>query len=155
MKVWWQQLNLREQRLVLGLGSVVLVFLFYNHAWLALHNNLEKAAKKNARQQELLIWMETNVARYQAAKRGAGASSSGSLSSIVNRTASRHGIKIARMQPQADDLQVWLDQVPFRQLLQWLEQLSNNEGLSVQAIDVSRDDQAGIVRVRRLQLGRN
>lgn len=154
MKVWWQQLNLREQRLVLGLASVVLVFLFYRLAWLPLNSGLETALKKNVRQQELLSWVETNVARYQAAKRGGG-SSSGSLSSIINRTASNHGIKIARMQPQGDDLQVWLDQVPFTQLLQWLEQLSNNEGLSVQAIDVSRDEQAGLVRVRRLQLGRN
>ncbi|MDO6505987.1 type II secretion system protein GspM, partial [Colwellia sp. 4_MG-2023] len=59
-----------------------------------------------------------------------------------------------RMQPQGDILLVWLDNVPFAQLLLWLESLANNEGLQVQAIDLSQGDSSGEVRVRRLQLGK-
>ena len=56
------------------------------------------------------------------------------------------------MQPQGDSLQVWLDSAPFTQLLFWLEHLANNEGLQVQAIDLTKGDKQGEVRVRRLQL---
>jgi general secretion pathway protein M len=154
MKTWWQQLTIREQKLVAGLSSVVFVFLFYQLAWLPLSEALQKAESKLARQQQLLSWVEINTAHYQTAKKGSR-TSSGSLSSIVNRTASNHGINITRMQPQGDDVQVWLDQVPFTKLLQWLEQLEVNEGLKVQVIDLNQDEQAGMVRVRRLQLGNN
>jgi general secretion pathway protein M len=58
------------------------------------------------------------------------------------------------MQPQGDNLQVWLDSASFTQLLFWLEHLANNENLQVQAIDLAQGDKQGEVRVRRLQLGR-
>ena len=59
------------------------------------------------------------------------------------------------MQPQGDNIQVWIDEISFNQLLQWLEQLSSKEGLRVTNIDLSNAEQPGVVRVRRLQLGKN
>ena len=59
------------------------------------------------------------------------------------------------MQPQGDDLQVWIDEISFNQLLTWLEQLASREGLRVKNIDLSLADQQGVVRVRRLQLGKS
>ena len=59
------------------------------------------------------------------------------------------------MQPQADDLQVWIDEISFNQLLTWLEQLASREGLRVKNIDLSLADEQGVVRVRRLQLGKS
>ena len=59
------------------------------------------------------------------------------------------------MQPQGDDLQVWIDEISFNQLLSWLEKLASRDGLQVKNIDLSKADQQGVVRVRRLQLGKN
>jgi general secretion pathway protein M len=59
------------------------------------------------------------------------------------------------MQPQGNELQVWIDEVAFKDLLKWLEQLSLSEGLQVQGIDLTRGEKSGVVRVRRLQLGKN
>jgi len=154
MKAKWQQLNAREQKMVLAMGSVVLVFLLYSLVWQPLNDNLAKTQAKLKRQQELLTWVNENTARYQQASKNKQSSRGGSLSSIVNRTAKRNGIAITRMQPQGNDIQVWIDEVSFTQLLQWLEQLTNNEGLTVKAIDLNNSKQAGVVGVRRLQLGR-
>ena len=155
MKAKWQQLNLREQRLVLAMSSVVLVFILYSLVWQPLNENILKTGAKLARQQSLLTWVSENTARYQQAnKSGKSAKGNASLSSIVNRTAKRSNIGITRMQPQGDDIQVWIDEVSFTQLLQWLELLSNQEGLNVKAIDLNNVEQPGVVGVRRLQLGR-
>jgi len=153
IKQWWQQLNVREQRLVLALGSAVMVLLLYTLLWQPLNTNLANTEKKVESRQALLTWVDENVARYQAIKpSGSGKKTTGSLSSIINRTANQYQLNITRMQPQGESLQVWLDTAPFTQLLFWLEHLANNEGLQVQAIDLASSDKSGEVRVRRLQL---
>ncbi|MBL4899796.1 MAG: type II secretion system protein M [Colwellia sp.] len=155
LKSWWQGLNLREQRLVLVMGSVFSVFLFYNLLWQPLNERLVKTEQKLASRQALLTWVTENTARYQNVKSaGGGKKSSGSLSSIINRTANQHQLTITRMLPQGESLQVWLDSAPFTSLLFWFEHLANNENLQVQAIDLAQSDIQGEVRVRRLQLVR-
>ena len=155
MKTWWQQLNIREQRLVTVMSVVISIFILYGLIWQPLNENIEKKKLKIARQQALLTYVAENTQRYQQAKRSGGSSNGASLSSIVNRTSRTHNITITRMQPQGDDLQVWIDEISFNQLLTWLEQLASRDGLQVKNIDLSLADQQGVVRVRRLQLGKN
>ena len=156
MKTWWQQLKISEQRLVAMMGLVVICFVFFSFIWQPLVENIDKTQQKIARQQSLLTWVQEGTQRYQQAKRnGALTQSKGSLSSIVNQSAGRNGISIARLQPQGDDLQVWIEEVPFSHLLGWLEFLANKEGLVVKSIDLSKTDEKGVVKVRRLQLGKS
>ena len=111
--------------------------------------------KKLLRQQALLTWVTDNTARYKQAKGNSKTSNnSGSLSGIVNKSANSYELTITRMQPQGDNLQVWIDNVPFTKLLFWLEHLANNEGLQVQGIDLMPADRTGEVKVRRLQLAK-
>ena len=154
MKAWWQQLHSREQHLVMAMAGVIGIFIFYSLVWQPLTQGVSQAEKKLQRQQILLEWVNENTTRYQQSAKNSGARNKGSLTSIVNRTAKRNQIIITRMQPQADDLQVWIDDVSFSQLLQWLEQLAANEGLNVKGIDLTRGEKSGTVRVRRLQLGK-
>jgi len=155
MKQWWQQLNSREQQLVTAMGTVFCIFLLYSFIWQPLNEGLDKSIKKLARQQALLTWVNAKTERYQQMN-ASGRANRGSLSSIVNRTASDDQITVTRIQPQGDDLvQVWIDEVAFQHLLTWLEQLSVNEGLQVKGIDLSGAEQPGVVSVRRLQLGKS
>ena len=152
IKAWWYGLNLREQRLVLISALCVSVFLLYSLLWVPLNESLTNAEKSVANRQALLTWVTENTARYQSIKSTTGGKkSSGSLSSIVNRTAEQQQLTITRLQPQGDSLQVWIDSAPFNQLLLWLENLASNEGLQVEAIDLAQGELPGEVRVRRLQ----
>ncbi|MGB1200425.1 MAG: type II secretion system protein M [Cognaticolwellia aestuarii] len=155
MKTWWQQLNLREQRLIMAMAAAISVFILYGLIWQPLNENIASSKLKIERQQALLSWVEDNTKRYKQAKLTSGSRSGASLSSIVNRTSRQNDIIITRMQPQADDLQVWIDEISFNQLLTWLEQLASREGLRVKNIDLSLADEQGVVRVRRLQLGKS
>jgi len=155
IKTWWHGLNLREQRLVLTMATAVSIFLLYSFIWQPLNDNLDKKERTLASRQALLTWVTDNTTRFQNIKLTAGANKSkGSLSSIINRTANQQQLTITRMQPQGDNVQVWLDSAPFTQLLFWLEHLANNENLRVQAIDLAQGAKQGEVRVRRLQLSR-
>lgn len=155
MKNWWQQLNIREQRLIAVMSLLIAIFILYSVIWQPLNDALVKNKAKLERSQDLLVWVQENTDRYTKAKRsGARKQSGGSLSSIVTRTSRTKKITITRMQPQGEDLQVWIDEISFEQLLNWLEQLATREGLQVKSIDLSKTDQQGAVRVRRLQLGK-
>lgn len=155
IKAWWYGLALREQRLVIAMSSAVAIFLMYGLVWQPLNDNLAMTEKSLASRQALLTWVEENTARVQSVQSSSSNQpSTGSLSSIVNRTANQQQLTITRMQPQGELLQVWLDSVPFSQLLFWLEHLANKEGLQVQAIDLTKGDVQGEVRVRRLQLAK-
>lgn len=155
MKAWWQQLNNREQQLVLVMSVVMAIFILYSLIWQPLNQSLVDGKAKLSRQQALLTWVEEGSERYLQAKRaGAASRSNASLSSIINRTSRQSNITITRMQPQGDELQVWIDEISFNRLLTWLEMLASREGLQVKNIDLSKTEQPGVVRVRRLQLGK-
>ncbi|WP_206483218.1 type II secretion system protein M [Thalassotalea sp. G2M2-11] len=155
MKAWWLQLNAREQRLISALSAVVIVFILYSLIWQPLNTHIEKGEQKLDKRNELLAWVTSETARYQAAKGQLARPSSGSISSIVNRSARSYDISIARIQPQNNDVQVWIDSVSFTQLLQWLAQLAEKEGIQVLNIDIAASERSGEVQVKRLQLGRS
>lgn len=156
MKAKWQALQPREQQLVAVMAIFIAIFLFVTVIWQPLHNSLEASQKKLTRQQELLVWLKDKTNLYQQAKGGAtNRPSAGSLSSITNRSAGRQQISITRIQPQGEDLQVWIDEVSFDKLVDWLATLSAQEGIRVKGIDLTDTEQSGVVRVRRLQLGKS
>ncbi|MDO6425711.1 type II secretion system protein M [Thalassotalea sp. 1_MG-2023] len=155
MKEWWVNLQLREQRLVAALGSVLCIFVFYQLVWQPLTNGVSKAEQKLERQQALLSWVEEETARIaQFQKAQPNSSQNTSLASIVNRTAQQQQIVIARLQPQSGGVLVWVDNINFNDLLTWLSRLSKEHGVKVINIDISQDNVSGSVAVKRLQLGR-
>ena len=156
MKAWFEQLAPREQRLVLAMSALILVFLIYSLIWQPLNDNLDKSSQKLVRQQALLSWVQENTALYQQAAKGSAIKNSGgSLSGIVNTSARQAGITITRIQPQGDDILIWIDEVAFSTMLTWLDTLNSKSGLQVKAIDLAALEKAGTVKVRRLHLGRS
>lgn len=156
MKQWWTQLQEKEQRLVVLMVVMVTIFLFYHLIWSPINDGLTKESKKLERNQALLTYVQQNTSRYQSAlKNGGSKAANGSLLSIVNRVAKSYQININRVQPQGDDIQVWIEQIAFNQLLLWLDDLSQKQGLTIKAIDISEGDEQGLVKVRRLQLGKS
>jgi len=155
LKGTFLQLSHREQRLVIISAILVLVVIFYWGIWSPLSTSIEKdqAAVKN--QTELLNWVQKNANRaVQLRSSGINkASFSGSLPQEVNQTAKRMKIAISRMQPQGDELQVWIEQAPFNDVLSWLQSLEK-KGVSILDIDIAESDSLGQVKIRRLKLGK-
>jgi general secretion pathway protein M len=103
----------------------------------------------------LLVWVKDSAARAQQLRRSSGGKRtfSGSLPQAVNRTTAQHDIAISRMQPQGDELQVWVDQAPFNSVLEWLKAMENMGVIILQA-DIAEADAPGYIKIRRLQLGK-
>lgn len=155
-KSMFLQLSGREQRLVIVSAVLVLVAIFYWGIWAPLNSSLERdqAAVKN--QTELLTWVQKNANKAVQLRSSGGSkvSFSGSLTQAVNQSANRMKIAISRMQPQGEELQVWIDQAPFNDVLSWLQSLEKT-GVSIVDIDIAGSDLPGQVKIRRLKLGKS
>lgn len=154
---WWQGISPREQRLVAVGGGILLLGLCYWAIWQPIASRITERERQVLNQQQTLAWLKEKgqeVLSMQGSQ-GRRIDTSGTLEGVVNRTAFDQKIKIARLQPQGQELQVWIDTVPFDTLLLWLATLSDQYGVQVQIIEVARENLApGLVKVRRLQLSR-
>jgi general secretion pathway protein M len=156
LKSTFLQLSEREQRLVIISAIMLLVAIFYWGIWSPLNTSLEKSQNAVKNQTELLAWVQKNANKAVQLRSSSGnkASFSGSLPQAVNQSASRMKIAISRMQPQGDELQVWIDQAPFNDVLSWLQSLEKT-GVSILDIDIAESDLPGQVKIRRLKLGKS
>ncbi|WP_448250129.1 type II secretion system protein GspM [Thalassotalea agariperforans] len=155
MKEKWQSLNQREQSLVIAMLAFVGIFILYQLIWQPINNSIIDKQKKIERYQELLVWVNEKKAEYNSyAKVNQGSSSNVSLSSVVNRSATKHKISISRIQPQGSEISVTIDEVPFDHVMDWLKQMAITEGVIIKAIDLASTDINGVVKVRRLSLGK-
>ncbi|MCS3767650.1 general secretion pathway protein M [Aeromonas hydrophila] len=154
---WWRGISAREQRLVAVGGSLLLIGFCYWVIWQPIGNRIDERERQVLSQQQTLAWLKEKGEEVLALQGGQGRQldTSGTLEGVVNRTAFNQKIKIARLQPQGQELQVWIDTVAFDDLLIWLATLADRHGVQVQVIEVARENLApGLVKVRRLQLSR-
>lgn len=151
------QMNSRERMLVSVAGVLLVITLIYFMLWKPVSDGIAERQTKIEAQQELLQWVRENTGSYLAQKSaGAKADNSaqmpGSVTERVTRLAAAAKIELSRMQPQSDGLLVVIDQVPFNTLLQFVENLQSQAGLTVTHVDATEGDVPGVVRVRRLQV---
>lgn len=143
---WWRSLRSSEQQ-ILKLAAVVLALgLFMTLIWQPMHQQLagNQAQAQAARAQ--LQWLTQQMPLLSTAKAGTG----GSLNDKVAQSSRLFGISVSRMQPKNDQLDLLLADVPFEQLLRWLQVLQQEHGVRLVTLEITETEQAGLVRVRRL-----
>jgi len=151
----YKALTEREQRLVMISAVAVIIAIFFWGIWKPLNDAVDQQRTLNTSQQKLLVWVKDSAARAKQLRRSSTgtATYNGSLPQAVNVTTSRHNIAISRMQPQGEEIQVWVDQAPFNDVLAWLQALENM-GIVILQADIAEADGPGLIKIRRLQLGK-
>ncbi len=149
LTTWWLSLQPREQQLVKIAGFFLGIGLFYSAIWQPIHQARADSELKAKAAVEQLSWLQS---RLPLLAQDSAAASSGSLNDIVAQTAPQFQIKVSRMQPQNEQLQLSLEDVPFEQLLRWLTELQSKHGVQLLQLDIAVSEVPGTVRVRRLVL---
>ncbi|BDM62650.1 type II secretion system protein M [Shewanella sp. NFH-SH190041] len=153
-KLWWGNLAQREQQMLVAAAAVVLLGILYWGIWAPISQAQENARRNLAAEQQTLDYVKQTASRIMALRQTGGKRSAvGSLSALVNRSADKFGLEITRMQPQGDKIQLWLDDVPFTSLMDYLSDLVQ-QGLSLDNLDITATDTPGYVQVRRIQVSR-
>ncbi len=153
LEAWFQSLSDSEQKLV-KFGSIFFAIFVVYLIVSSVSTGVSESQRKLKQQQELNDWATQQIAIIKS-KGGKKVSSSGSITQVINSTARKFNISVARLQPQKNDLvKVGLEDVGFNRLMEWLLELQSKHGVSVQNIDFDKADEQGKVKVRRLDLAR-
>ncbi len=151
---WFYNLPQRDQDALKYLSAAVAVVLIYLVIWLPVQNYADRAERAVERESETLAWIKQNepVARELATRGAAGSTASlagQSMLSAVGNSAKKFSIELRRFEPEGDSkMRVWLERVPFNQMLLWLDDLEKQFGVQVEQISVDRDDTPGVVTAR-------
>jgi len=154
MKAQWQQLEERDKKLVIILAITLTIATVYWFIWQPLQDNIANTARQIKVQENTLADVKVIGQKIIALQGNASAAASGDLNQLVNRSAQRNNIKISRMQAKNDSLQLWVDNIAFDRFLNWLEELEYQHSIKVENLDITAGDNSGMIKVRRLQLGK-
>jgi general secretion pathway protein M len=147
VKQKWISLSKRDQNavtlLVIALGISVLVFGIItpiNNALSSAKSDLNSA--KTTYDEVVLL-----APAAMSVNQGGPALDSSSLNSEVRRQAARNGIAVQRLEPDGDNLKVWLEDSRYPSVIQWLGSL---ESMGVSHLDLTMEDRPkpGFVSVR-------
>ncbi len=146
---WFYGRERNEQWIIAGLAVLVLIAVMWLAVWKPVSDwhAIETNRQQNA--QQLLDWMRANE---QAARRAAESRPRGQRSnsvSVIDRAASAHDLTLKRLQPESNGVvSVILQQQSFNQIVSWVAQLEENNGISVERASFDSEDAPGYVNAQ-------
>lgn len=149
MKDWFAGLNQREQLSLVFLGFALTLYTLYMLAWLPLAERRDQLAAQNKSVAASLQRVDAMVSEIMRLRDGGGANASErNLAALVNQSTARHNLQVSRLQPNSrGDIQVRLENAVFDELLAWLDELENREGLLVTEVAITPSAAVGRVNV--------
>ena len=156
-KAWWSA-RLPRERQILGAGAmVVAILLFYSVVWLPVAKARHRADADLRASRTFANRLETiavDVERMRGTG-GAAANRGTSLLIAVGQAAQRPELSArpSRIEPDGEkEVKVWLDEVPFDALVEWLQQVQQEYGIVVASADLERKNDGTVAA--RLSLAR-
>ncbi|SIO24437.1 general secretion pathway protein M [Salinivibrio sp. ES.052] len=156
----WQAISLREQRLLIVAGVVLVISLLYWGIVAPIHAQAKQANTARASELQLLRDVQekrTQIMQLRAQSGGshqAPSSLNQPLNQVIAASAGEFNVTITRLQPGENSVQLGVEPLPFNQLIRWLDQLARLHGVEVVRLSTEATDTAGVVQVNRLQLER-
>lgn len=150
MKQFWQQLNERDQSVLLVGGIIVCLYLIYLLIYSPLNNKVEHLEKDNHYQQELLTWIKqakkSNKPTQQLEKQIITKDNALiKISQLINsHPTTKFPYQI--QQTLSGKIQLSFEQVPFKMLMNSLIQLSKRTTIRIDQFSVFKTAKSGMVK---------
>jgi general secretion pathway protein M len=152
MKEWWNNLALREKRIVSAGILTLAALLVYLILWLPLDNAVTGLRTQIHQNQELLTWMRDADKHLQTlsltTQPKPKSTSSGSILTIVQNQINRTTLvsSLNQMhQVDTNSVQLTFQKVDFDQLVTWLIQLNQQHGIVITQMNVIPSPTPGVV----------
>lgn len=161
MKDWFDNLEQREKRTLIGGGVALAILMVYFLVWDPFINGMVRLEKNIDSQRQSLSWMrdsaqEAKQLKTQNRSLPAGADSGQSILAVIDRTAkaAKLGGSVKRIRPDGKTkAQVWLEDAPFNDLIPWLEQLQKRQGIYLETSVIEKQAKSGLVSARLVFAG--
>ena len=155
LKRWHGSLPTRDMWLVNLTAVFVLLTLFYLAIWEPIHKGLEAEKVKHETGQEVLAWMQQAAQQVQQLRASGGRSQNKSASKpttlVLEQTLSSAGLRpfVGKIESASkNSARVKLENVPFNQMLVWLNTLTRFHGMTISSATIERGDKPGSANAR-------
>jgi len=155
MKEWYEKLDAREKRVVIGGAGGLLLLGIYFLMWQPFIHGLHDLRKSTQAKQVELAWMQNAVKEIKQLQATrvvpARVAADQSLLGVIDRSAKarRLGEAVKRVQPDGTSkARVWLEDANFDLVIGWLEELDKRYGVSVEIITFEKQEEEGLVDAR-------
>lgn len=149
-KPWWNQRSSREQYITIAGSAIVAILLINFFIWQPLTNAVNQTRQSVIQNSALLIWMQdakTKLSQWQGAGYTSLLQNSPLLvtteQSLAKTGLSRHLTNTSEQSPTTLDLS--FSNVPFDQLIDWLEMLWINHNIIVDKESTQKGSTDGLV----------
>lgn len=146
-----QQLSMRDQGMLALLGGALALYVLYQvllHPLAAANQRLES---QNAVAQKSLAAMTQMAAQLQALQQTQSQTASAqneNITQLIDRTVAASSLRMSRFQPgSSGDVQVRLDNMPFDQVLRWLNELESAQAVTIRELVIAPGSATGLVNV--------
>lgn len=154
MKAWFENLEVRERRLIVTAAAMVAMMLVYILLWKPISGEYHRLDMSIKQKEKTLAEMErlaVEAKQLQRVSAQTTARSHGSLLAAVDRTAKSNGLgnAVKRVRPDGENkASVTLEGAQFDRVVVWLENLNRREGISVVSSTIEKQKEAGLVSMR-------
>ena len=148
---WLRALAPRERVMVVLCAAVVMLTLVYVAGWKPLVDAHQRREAALERARGIATRIEQAAAEIKASGPARAVDSTTSLLAAVDQTSRSPtlGKTPSRVQPEGEkEVKVWIDDVPFDNLLRWLQELEQKYGISTSSAEIERSSAPGLVNVR-------
>lgn len=144
----YRSLSDRDRMAVNALSFFFILILLFKMVLIPALDYLNSSSRAYQSQLDDYEWMVSKEAETRKLLENTGSSLEGSLLSLASSTAKNHQLTFNRFEPIGDDrVRLWLEQVKFNDIVNWLGELEAEKGVS--AVDISLDSASpGYVTVR-------
>ncbi len=144
---WLNGLSQRDQQLVKVFSILIAITLVFAWVWQPTYASVQKAEKRFASELKFHQSMKENAYLFSSSSR-TGAPIKGSILSLVNNSAKAKDISLKRFEPEGKTgLRIWLDQANFNSVIDWLDELETQKGITVEQISIDKVS-SGLVNLR-------
>lgn len=151
---WLASRERNEQWVILALTATTVVVILWLGIWKPISDWREVEHNRFSNAQATLDWMRANEARArELARAGSAQGGERSLIPLITRSAELQSLQLTRLQPEPNGaVSVVLQSQPFNEVLRWLHQLEQNNGITVTRVSFDAETEPGFVNAQiRLQ----
>ncbi|MEZ8825348.1 type II secretion system protein M [Vibrio amylolyticus] len=155
LKLWWQSISLREQRLVMIGSLLLMVGMGYWGIIEPMNQRSVQAQNRINSEKQLLSWVKNKADEIVQLRAKSGLISTAQpLNQLISSSAKQFKVELIRIQPRDEMFQVWVQPLEFNQFISWITYLKEQQGIDVEYLDVEGSERPGIVEIKRLQFKR-
>ena len=147
---WYRGREPRDRLVIRLLSLAVCILLLWSVVWKPVSDWRELANNRFENAQSTLDWVHTNEARVRAAVRAQAPRGAGpSLLPVITRAAEAQGLALNRLQPESNGaVTVMLQAQPFNEVMKWVHNLQENNGVTILRISVDAQGEPGYVNAQ-------